>query len=280
MAGYPETMKDELGAYPLRLNVAALPDRRFFKMIRTLTVGVVLLSAVLIVLGTYLNYQITHLDVTVRRGGNWQFYRVDPEDKKLKALESSAVRLDPFRLVIEEQLREYLRLRNSAVLREDTMNKVEDPLGLVVQMSSQEVLSRFYPEFEAMKAQTVQMGLVRDVHIYSLTLLPSNLWEVLLETFDLPTTDDGVGVCTCSDNSRSCLDCKIKNAKRRIRRKFWLRVSNRKPKVCQVDNKNVDAEQRCFNALGLSVDKYISTIIPIHPDEKYWDLPPALRPEI
>ena len=283
MAEYPETMKDELEAYPLRLNVAALPDRRFFKMIRTLTVGVVLLSAFLIVLGVYLNYQLTHLDVTVRRRGSWQFYRIDPEDKKLKPLESSTIYVDPMRLIVEDKLREYIKLRNTAVLAEDTMSKVQDPLGLVVQMSSPEVLLEFTPEFEAMKRRTVNAPdevLVRDVHIYSLTILPSNLWVALIETFDLPTTDDGIGVCGCSDNSKACLNCKIQNAKRRERRKIWMRVSNRKPKECRADNRNTDSDQRCFNPLGLSVDKYISTMVPIHPEETYWDLPPALRPEI
>ena len=109
MADYPETPQDKLEAYPLRLNVAALPERRFFKMTRTLTICVVLLSALLILLGVYLNYQITHLDVAVRRGSAWQFFRIDPEDKKLKMTESTAVGVDALRLVVEEKLIEYLR---------------------------------------------------------------------------------------------------------------------------------------------------------------------------
>ena len=47
MVQYPEDLHDELEAYPVRLNVAALPDRRFFKMMRTLTVGTVLLTSLL-----------------------------------------------------------------------------------------------------------------------------------------------------------------------------------------------------------------------------------------
>ncbi len=78
MADLPEKMRDELGAYPLRLHVAALPERRFFKMTRTLTIITTLLAGLLIVLGVFLNYQITHLDVSVGRRGNWRFYRIDP----------------------------------------------------------------------------------------------------------------------------------------------------------------------------------------------------------
>ena len=215
MDKYPEDFHDELESYPLRLNVAALPDRRFFKMTRTLTVGTVLLAALLIVLGVWLNYQLTHLDVTVRRNGVWQFYRVDPVDKRLEVVQSAEIKLDPLQLVVEERLREYLKLRHSTVWNEFELAERFKPKGLIAQMSSPEVLMAIGPESKAMIAQTRGAELVRDVHIYDLqvvstrvnqtTGLPLYLWTALVEFFDLPLTDEGEAMCACTDNSKACL---------------------------------------------------------------------------
>ena len=267
MVNYPETPADQLEAYPLRLNVSALPERRFFKMTRTLTIGVVLLSALLIVLGVYLNYQITHLDVSVRRGSAWQFYRIDPEEKKLEMTESTAVGVDALRLVVEEKLIEYLKIRNSTVWTTDTMDYNFGPTGPIAQLSNAQVFSAFDQEARSVLTKTRGAGLIREVHIYDLKLMGPDLWAAILEVFDLPITDDLISVCACSDNSPTCLQCKINNAKNRERKKIWIRTSFNQPKTLA-------------NPLGVSVEKYIPTLMPIHSDATYWDLPADLRPEI
>ena len=89
----------------------------------------------------------------------------------------------------------------------------------------------------------------------------------MLETFDLPITDDLVSACACSDNSKDCLKCKINNTKNRERKKIWIRTSFNRPKTLA-------------NPFGVGVEKYVSTFLPIHPEATYWDLPPALQPEI
>ena len=267
MADYPETPQDKLEAYPLRLNVSALPERRFFKMTRTLTVCVVLLASLLMCLGVFLNYQITHLDVTVKRGTSWQFYRIDPEAKLLQATESAAIKVDPMRLVVEEKLMDYLKIRNSTVWRMDTMDANFGPAGPIAQMSEPRVFVVFDQEARSMLAKTRGGSLIREVHIYTLKLIRNNLWMAIIETFDLPITDDAVSPCPCTDNSKVCLSCKIEKAKNRERRKIWMRTSFNRPKTP-------------FNPLGVSVDRYTSTLLPIHPDAAYWDLPPDLQPEI
>lgn len=285
MTQYPEDLHDELEAYPLRLNVAALPDRRFFKMTRTLTVCVVLLSALLILLGVFLNYQITHLDVSVRRKGVWQFYHIDPIEKRLKPMESSSIRLDPMRLVVEERLRKYLEERNSTVWDQEEMSRRLSGLGVVAQISHPDVFTAFGPDAKAMLAQTRGAGLVRDVHIYELKLMSElklsdgkvRVWMAIIETFDLPMANDwGGAVCACSDNSKTCLDCKIQKSKHRERFKVWIRTFDEKKRALCEANKN-----RCpDNPLGIMVDKYIPLMMPIHEDNKFWDVPLQLRPKI
>ena len=267
MADLPEQQKDNLEAYPLRLNVSALPERRFFKMTRTLTVSVVLLASLLIALGVFLNYQITHLDVTIKRGSAWQFYRIDPEAKQLKVTEPSVLVIDPLRLATEERLLAYLKIRNSTVWTQDTMDRNFGPAGPIAQLSNPKIYMQFDREAKAMLNKTRGAGLIREAHIYSLKWLHSNLWMAIIETFDLPITDDLVSVCTCSDNSHKCIQCKIDNAQNRERKKIWMRTSFDRTKTGE-------------NPLGVSVDEYIPIYVPIHDDATYWDLPPDLQPDI
>ena len=171
MADLPEQQKDNLEAYPLRLNVSALPERRFFKMTRTLTVSVVLLASLLIALGVFLNYQITHLDVTIKRGSAWQFYRIDPEAKQLKVTEPSVLVIDPLRLATEERLLAYLKIRNSTVWTQDTMDRNFGPAGPIAQLSNPKIYMQFDREAKAMLNKTRGAGLIREAHIYSLKWL-------------------------------------------------------------------------------------------------------------
>ena len=267
MEEYPEKLKDQLEAYPLRLDVAALPDRRFFKMTRTLTIMVALAGALLIVLATFLNYQINHLDISVRKGSTWQFFQINPEENRLQPMQSSKMGFSSLQFAVEQQLTKYLTLRNSTVWDTDTMNRNFGNLGLITQMTNPTISPIFDRESKSLLARTRSEGLIRDVHIYDLRLLGGNLWMAIIETFDLPITDDLTSECLCSDNSPACLSCKTKKAKYHERRKIWIRTSYQRPKTLE-------------NPLGVSVDKYISTILPIHPEETYWGLPSALRPEI
>lgn len=264
---FPEELTDELEAYPLRLNVSALPERVFFKMTRTLTVAVVLFSALLIIFATFLNYQITHLDVSIKKGSTWQIFSIDPLNKQLKANESASIIVDPMLLVTEARLREYLIVRNSTVWAIDTMIYNLGNEGVVAQLSAPQLFSDFQQQARIIQEETRGKSLIRDAHIFDLKVVHSNLWQAIIETYDLPITDDLVSECNCADNSKQCIDCKISKAVNRERTKIFIRTSFKRPKSKS-------------NPLGISVDSYTPLIMPIHEKEPYWDLPPDLRPEI
>ena len=267
MADLPERLSDELGAYPLRLNVSALPERRFFKMTRTLTIITTLLAGLMIVLGALVNYQITHQDVSVGHRGNWRFYRIDPEQKRLKRIESLTKSVPAVQIVVEEELMRYLKIRNSTVWATDLMDYNFGASGPIAQFSSAEVFDGFSREARTTLAMTRGEGLIRDVHVYDLQLLRENLWVAIIETFDLPITDDLISECVCSDNSKACLKCKTTHAKRHNRMKVWMRTALNRGRSYE-------------NPLGIRVTSYEAVFVPIHENATYWDLPPALRPEI
>ncbi len=274
---YPEDFKDVLEAYPLRLNVNALPERRFVKMMRSLKVAVALLSSLMILLGVYLNYQITHLDVDVRKGKTLQFFRVDPESKQLSPAESGEMSLSALRLVAEDQLMKYLKMRNRTVWNQDEMIKNWGVNGLIYRMSS-DVVYRGFEEERNVLNNVRGLEMLREVHVYELKWVRDNLWMAIIETFDMPLTDTGFEVCECSDNTPACIDCHIAKTKKRERRKIWMRTgfSRKPPEVSDA----FPAQIFDLNPMGVSVEKYVSVYMPINEKEPYWDLPPALRPDI
>ena len=283
MEHFPEQLHDELEAYPLRLNVAALPERRFFKMIRTLTVLVVLASALMICLAVFLNYQITHLNVTLLKNNRWQFYQIDPQEKKLHTLENAEIRLNPLVLMIESKLRDYLMWRNSTAGSEQQISANFTSGGRIYQFSSTKVFDRF-ASVDKRNLPQRDTDIVREAHIYDLRLLYPRfpyLWMAYIEVFDMPATEDYVGVCLCSDNSKQCLDCKKQKSVNRERYKIWIRTTFGRPQKCIVQDQDPILKDQdaglCLNPLGISVDEYNPTIVPIHDDETYWNLPPALR---
>ena len=280
---FPEHLHDELEAYPLRLNVSALPERRFFKMIRTLTVLVVLAGALLISLAVFLNYQITHLDITLYKNGRWQFYQIDPMEKRLYPLESSTKTLNPLAFVIEAKLRDYLIWRNNTTGSDQQIKTNINPGGRIFQFSGTKVWAQFV-NVDKPKINQRDDDVVRETHIYDLQLVDSRfpyLWLAYIEIFELPATEDFVGICLCSDNSQKCLDCKKQNAIKRERYRVWMRTSFSRPHECKVLGTEFDLTDSeanlCLNPLGISVDTYIPTIVPIHDENTYWDLPPVLR---
>ena len=64
-------------------------------------------------------------------------------------------------------------------------------------MSHKDVYAPFTTEAKAMQAQTRGAGLVRDVHIYELKVVNTNMWMAIIEVFDLPMANDWGGGCMC-----------------------------------------------------------------------------------
>ena len=153
------------------------------------------------------------------------------------------------------------------------MRKRWDENGYVARMSSQEVATSFRREVEASWTSMRQNKVTRDVHIYSLYPTHGDFWSAYIETFDFKLDDELNKKCDFYDNSYECLECKEQNMipDGRNRKKILLRVNFIAPKTLD-------------NPLGIMVYAYYPAYVPVPKDkknaEKFWDLPPALRPRI
>ena len=279
MAQKQTVNSDVLGAYPQRKQVSAFPERVFIKTNRFLVVFAVINLSLIIAGSGLFVYMSSRVDVKVNEGNVNYVYAIDTVENKLSSLEGYKSKKNAWILAMEKQLREYINEFHSVPFE---MSKYQDkvsPSSIVAQMSYQNIYDTYQKEQTYARGMVVdQKQSVRDVHIYDLRNVQGTLWSAYIETFDLPLAEgEFETMCPCSDNSKSCLECKIKNANKRERYKIWLRA-----------NYLGKERQSLGNPLGLYVIQYNIGYLPIHTDpknpteekEKFWGLPTALRPAL
>ena len=274
--------QDGLEAYPTKKQVDSFPERRYIKMTRFLTIFTIVNLAMLMASAGIYFYMAKHKDISISRGGRIHLYSIDPEKKLLLPAEPGNRRISSMQLIVEKSLRRYLEERYSSIASMEDMQRRWGERDYVAYMSTEEVFLKFVEERDRAWNEIWRNRVTRDVHIYSLEYVHSDLWEAYIETFDLPFEDDLKKKCDCTDNSKECLACKEENMipDGRKRKKIWLRINFAGQKGVIVGR---DGKVSYDNPFGLLIYAYYSADIPISSsgdNKKLWDLPPALMPEI
>ena len=262
--------QDVLEAYPEHKQVDAFSERRYIKMMRFLTIFTIINLAMIMAGSGLYFYLAKNADISV---SSRNMYAIDPEKKLLLPSESKTIVISAKQLLIEQVVRDYLYLRYAVVLDNQTMKKRWGENGIMAFYSAPGVFEQFKTEVEQRWNETIGRGVTRDLHIYDLSLVRGDLWSAYIETFDFKVDENLGRICDCDDNSRFCITCKEMSSipGSRKRHKIWLRADAIAPKT-QV------------NPMGIVIYAYYPSDIPVPKkgEEKstFWDLPPALRPDI
>lgn len=268
---------DVLEAYPQRTQVTAFPERVFLKTNRFLVVFTAVNLAITIALSCFFVYMVQRANVIVKSRNTNFVYAIDPLEKTLKPVEGYRTTAKAKDFAMEDYLRRYITEWHSVPYETDKIaQKLNKSTAFVARMSLPQTYEIYQKSQSDAAAETGAKKSIRDVHIYDFHNVYGNLWSGYIETFDLPISNTDISTfCQCQDNSKQCLTCKIKNSNKRERFKIWIRAQ-----FTQYTNKS--------NPMGIIVTAYNIGYVPIHPDpknpleekEKFWDLPPALRPEV
>ena len=263
--------QDVLEAYPEKEQVDAFPERRYIKLTRFLTVFTIINLAMVISWAGLYFYMARHKDISISQR-NWvHIYTIDPERKLVLPSEFGYGRVPALQLMMEKALRQYLTERYEYIWAADTMRERWGERGYVARLSDPDIRAKFNGEAKGTWNEIQQKRVTRDVHIYSLYPVHGDLWSAYIETFDLPLDENLEKKCDCTDNSHECIECKEKNMipNGRRRKKILLRA-------------NFEGVKNLDNPLGVMVYAFYPAVIPIPKEgadaEKFWNLPPALRP--
>ena len=258
---------DRLGAYPERMQVRALPERRFLKTSRMLAVATIINIVVLFMLGTIYIYLTDHADVSISGRQTAHLYSIDYEKKKLIPSEYYTNDIANRYLIHEANLRDYINQRHTILWDDNAMVTRWNERSWLSRASSNNVWSVLKEALNYELGSSRALEFVRDVHIYDLNNVYGNLWEGVIETFDMPIPDAFNPLCQYSDNSKECIQCKILYAKNRHRYKVYIRTT-------------LDGPKTITNPYGFMVDGYYLLHMPTTPDDPVWELPRVLRPDL
>lgn len=259
---------DVLGRYPEHMQIQALPERRYLKTSRLLALLIFLNLAAMMVFAGFFTYYADRVDLSIANRRAVNLYSIDSSRQVLVPTEYSVKRVSAINLFVESILRKYIQQRHEILWENSVMQSRWNVGGLVHIFSNHK---KVYMPFRLMAdhqfSESRAKGFVRDVHLYELKHIKENFWEAVFDTFDMPVPDAYAPICNCSNNSKSCIDCKIKNTYRRLRYRVYIRTgfANAKTKS---------------NPLGVSIELYNMLYEPIHTDEIFWRVPNALKPEL
>ena len=260
--------QDALGAYPLRMQISAIPERRYLRTARILAIFTFFNLGALMVLAGVFAYYAVRPDVLVANSRVVNLYAMDPEHKVIKASEYSQTAYPAMGLVMEQGVRDFIKARYGYYLDPQKQKGNWGPGSPVALYMDSEAYRKFNESGSyAWSSPAIQKKVNREVHIYSLEQTTTGLWDGLIDIFDMEPRDPYHPICDCYDDTPACFKCKEKHNKGRTRYRVYVRAG-------------FWAAPNLLNPLGIGVAGSYLTPQIIHPDDQFWNIPSVLKPEL
>ena len=260
--------KDHLEAYPERLHVRALPERRYLKASRTLVILALISLSFNIFLGILFIHNTTHVSATlVRSDGKAHLYTLDKFQRRMRMVEGMTRRVGMEDLVLQKLITEYLTLRYTILPNEEEMGK-RWGMGGKMALYGPKVFEEWIPERSA-GILLLREGYTQEIYVYGIQYVYSNLYRVYFDLFRLPYKRGEVASCNCLDKTKECLTCLRKNAKTKQRMMAYMRVD--------LDGNMTTREDIMKNPLRFNVQTY--TVYPqeIRSKDQWTDIDKGIK---
>lgn len=221
-----EASNDHLEAYPERLHVAALPERRYLKTSRFFVIATLLSLTLNFALCFFYIRNAKQIEtlVDVPNRQDTFLYNLDYYNKELKPVEKPFRYLGLNDLLFQNLISDYLNQRYQM-----TSNGPEMLLRWGTRGKVAAYAPKLYEDFqkEAEEALTKQArGLTQEIYIYSIkNLNGSGFYEVIFDVFTLNESGYGAQKCPCRDKTKECLTCMRDTATTVKRYKAYMDVT-------------------------------------------------------
>ncbi|MBO4519871.1 MAG: hypothetical protein J5787_01555 [Alphaproteobacteria bacterium] len=173
-----DSSKDKLGAYPEKVHVRAMPERRYLKTSRIMT----FVSAGLLCSAIILTFILYLLSPQLRSEAI--LLRIDRRFYKLETVERHIVRVPASKLLMEEHIKQYIILRHTIISDVDEMQiRWDENNSMLKWFSGPAAFKSFIDE---KRINTVRMGdgLTVEVNIRFVYRISGGLWLSEFETIE------------------------------------------------------------------------------------------------
>ena len=170
---------DKLGAYPERVHVKAMPERRYLWSSRILVIVAVFSISLNIMLASTIYLLLP------QRSSYPRLFYLDSQNNQMQLLQPSEISVPAPNLITEEQISHYIMLRYLIGARYDELAARWGNTSPVYWMSSSIVYSDF-ENGEAQQGMALQRlkGLLRNVEIDWIQQISRGVWQVQFRTLD------------------------------------------------------------------------------------------------
>lgn len=173
-----ESTNDKLGAYPEKVHVGAMPERRYLKTSRIMTMvaaamlcGTIILACTIYILSPQLRSDPLLLAIDKR------FYKLEPVQNQVVVIPSS-------QLVMEEHIKQYILLRHTIVADIDEMQARWSPDNSLLRwFSGETVFHEFIMEKDINMARMAE-GLTVEVNVRFVHRVDNGLWLAEFDTIE------------------------------------------------------------------------------------------------
>ena len=173
-----DSSNDKLGAYPEKVHVRAMPERRYLKTSRIMTFlssallcGTIMLALILYMLSPQLRSEPILLTIDKR------FYKLEPIQSQIVLWPSSL-------LLMEEHIKQYILLRHTIVPDIDEMQmRWSEENSLLKWFSGGDAFSTFLQE-KTINLVRMAEGLTTEVNIRLIHRISNSLWLAEFDTIE------------------------------------------------------------------------------------------------
>ena len=247
----PEKSSDVLEAYPERLHVTALPERRYLKTARFLVIAT-LLSLTFNFAMAFIYIRNSSLVESVVHNPNRQdtfLYQLDYYNKELKPIQKPFRNLSIIDLIYQNLIADYLNERYQVTSNRAEM-ETKWGAGSKIVAYAPKLYEAFIPEANEALARQAR-GITQEVYIYSIKNISGNLYEVIFDVYALNESGYGDKKCPCKEKTLECLQCMRQTTVGARRYKAYMRVG------LNIQERPSEEIRKNINPYYFTVDSYI-----------------------
>lgn len=201
-----ENTRDELGAYPERIHVRALPERRYLKTARILTLVTLMSLLINVALSFVIMYLSPQMTTEIVSGERSRVYQADKFFKEIKAVPGRTVRVNPTRLAVEAEMVRFVRELFTVLPNENDMKYKWHPANFLTLAGSSNKGALAAVERDSF--QRLRQGVNTEVWVHTIHYTGiTGLYEIVFDVFFLNNADGVWRVCPCIFQNKECTTC-------------------------------------------------------------------------
>ena len=199
--------RDKLGAYPERIHVRALPERRYLKTARIMTLATLISLLMNIAICFLIMHLSPRMTTDIGQGSRNQLFQADKFFKEVSTLPNSKATLHPKRLIVDAEMARYARELFTVLPNKDEMEHIWAPDNFLMLANS---ISQ-HPSFWAKKREAFELlekGVNTEVWVHTIHYSKmTGLYEIIFDVFYLNNAEGLKRVCHCTFQNEACKTC-------------------------------------------------------------------------